>query len=39
MVEVGGNTTITSNEGLNFEIQLVGVALAELSNENFKFAA
>ncbi|MEG0084410.1 MAG: DUF4214 domain-containing protein [Massilia sp.] len=29
---------ITSNDGLNFQIGLVGVALAELSNENFKFA-
>lgn len=30
---------ITSNEGLDFQIGLVGITLAELSNENFKFAA
>lgn len=29
---------ITSNDGLNFQIELVGVLLADLSNENFKFA-
>lgn len=32
-------TTITSNEGLNFEITLIGVDAADLSNENFAFAA
>lgn len=38
---IGGvnDISITSNEGLNFQIDLVGVALADLSNENFKFAA
>lgn len=30
---------ITSNEGLDFQIGLVGITLAELSNENFQFAA
>jgi hypothetical protein len=34
----GGNTIITSNEGLNFEIVLIGVATGDVSNENFKFA-
>jgi hypothetical protein len=39
-----GNTTaadtvtITSNQGLDFEITLVGVEVGELSNENFAFA-
>lgn len=35
----GGDVHITSNEGKLFEIVLTGVAAAELSNENFKFAA
>jgi hypothetical protein len=39
MTDTGTDTIITSNQGLNFEIDLVGVALADLSNENFKFAA
>lgn len=39
MADDGTDTTITSNEGLNFEIVLTGVVLADLSNENFKFAA
>ncbi|MDY0036815.1 MAG: hypothetical protein RBS05_12975 [Zoogloea oleivorans] len=30
---------ITSNEGLDFQIDLIGVNLDMLSNENFKFAA
>lgn len=34
-----GGVLITSNEGLNFQIGLVGITLADLSNENFKFAA
>lgn len=34
----GTDTTITSNEGLAFEIVLVGVDIADLSNENFLFA-
>lgn len=38
VVDVAGNATITSNAGLNFEITLVGVTAAELSNENFDFA-
>ena len=39
IADAGGNVHITSNEGKNFEIVLVGVTAAELSNENFKFAA
>lgn len=35
----GGDVHITSNEGKLFEIVLTGVAAADLSNENFKFAA
>lgn len=35
----GGGVHITSNEGKLFEIVLTGVAAADLSNENFKFAA
>ena len=35
----GTDTTITSNEGKLFEIVLTGVVAADLSNENFKFAA
>jgi hypothetical protein len=38
IVDDGVNTTITSNEGLNFEIFLVGVVKTDLSNENFVFA-
>ena len=38
IVEVAGNTFITSNEGLDFDIELVGVAALDLSNENFVFA-
>ena len=39
LVQNGGDIEITSNDGMNFEIVLVGVLLADLSNENFKFAA
>ena len=39
ITDVGANVIITSNEGLNFEIELIGVTAAELANENFKFAA
>ena len=35
----GADTTITSNEGLNFEIVLIGVLEADLANENFFFTA
>jgi len=38
IVDDGVNTTITSNEGLDFEIILTGVVAADLSNENFSFA-
>ncbi len=39
IVDVGGtDTIITSNEGLQFEILLVGVDATTLSNENFVFA-
>ena len=37
--QVGVDTHIKSNEGLNFEIILTGVAAVDLANENFKFAA
>lgn len=42
IVQNGGNVEITSNDpaasGLDFQIDLIGVATAELSNENFSFA-
>lgn len=38
ITDVGPDVHITSNEGKNFEIVLTGVAAADLSNENFKFA-
>jgi len=34
----GGNTVVTSNQGLDFEILLTGVTFTDLSNENFAFA-
>lgn len=37
-VVIPGQTTITSNTGLDFEIALIGVLAADLSNENFMFA-
>ncbi|UQB42415.1 hypothetical protein JX580_00425 [Thiomicrospira microaerophila] len=40
IAQVGADTVITSNTGMNFEIQLVGVTAAtDLSNENFTFAS
>ena len=39
IADVGADTVITSNAGLNFEITLVGILSAELSNENFVFAS
>ena len=39
IVDVGGNATITSNAGLNFEIVLVGVTAVELTGDNFQFSA
>ena len=39
ITQVGADTHITSNEGLNFEIVLTGVGTGDLFNENFKFAA
>ncbi|WP_440998184.1 hypothetical protein [Arhodomonas sp. SL1] len=35
----GSDTTITSNEGMDFEITLLGVTEADLNNENFAFAS
>ena len=37
--QVGGDVHITSNEGLNFEIVLVGTNLADVGLANFQFAA
>jgi len=37
IVQDGLNAVITSNEGLDFEIILVGVDSTQLSNENFDF--
>lgn len=39
ITDVGGvDTIVTSNQGLDFEILLTGVAFGDLSNENFAFA-
>lgn len=39
IVDDGADTTITSNSGDDFQIELIGVLSADLSNENFTFAA